>query len=120
MEAKAERSALEDARLKELQEDLEKIMKKKEDYVTEHPEQRKLVYRAKQRRAEEDAPPHPAGPVLRNLFKKNGLPRHPERSVYYDPVMNPFGVAPPGMPYRERREPCVAFVRNLTEHSRQL
>ena len=38
----------------------------------------------------------------RNYFGKNGLPRHPERSVYYDPVLNPYGVAPPGMPYAER------------------
>ncbi|TEB05178.1 hypothetical protein FA13DRAFT_1769087 [Coprinellus micaceus] len=27
----------------------------------------------------------------RNMFDKKGLPRHPERSIYYDPVMNPFG-----------------------------
>lgn len=39
----------------------------------------------------------------RKLFDKNGLPIHPERSIYYDPVMNPFGVPPPGMPYIERR-----------------
>lgn len=38
----------------------------------------------------------------RNLFNKKGLPRHPERSIYYDPVLNPFGVPPPGMPYLER------------------
>ena len=42
-------------------------------------------------------------PPSRNVFKKNGLPRHPERSIYYDPQMNPFGVPPPGMPYMERR-----------------
>lgn len=36
------------------------------------------------------------------MFKKNGLPRHPERSIYYDASLNPFGVAPPGMPYMQR------------------
>lgn len=103
MSAKAERSAVEEARLKEITADFERISKKKEDYVAEHPEHRKLVYRAKRRPEEEAAPTAPA-PVTRNLFKKNGLPRHPERSLYYDPVMNPFGVAPPGMPYVERRK----------------
>lgn len=81
---------------------MEKINRKKAEYVTEHPEQRRLVYRPRRKegdKAEEE-------PVLlkRNLFDKNGLPRHPERSVYYDPVMNPFGVPPPGMPFMQRRE----------------
>ena len=31
---------------------------------------------------------------------KNG--RDPRRSVYYDPVFNPYGAPPPGMEYRER------------------
>lgn len=92
----------ESARLADLKVELEKINRKKAEYVAEHPEQRRLVYRPRRKegdKAEEE-------PVLlkRNLFNKNGLPRHPERSVYYDPVMNPFGVAPPGMPYLERRE----------------
>lgn len=30
------------------------------------------------------------------------IPKDPKRSIYYDPVYNPKGVAPPGMPYRER------------------
>lgn len=29
------------------------------------------------------------------------LPRDPTKSIYYDPVFNPYGAAPPGMPYRE-------------------
>lgn len=32
------------------------------------------------------------------------LPKHPEKSFYYDPIYNPYGVPPPGMPYRERSE----------------
>jgi hypothetical protein len=83
-------------------------MKKKEAYVEEHPEQRRLVYRGKKndnaRGDQSSGPSRPTG--TRNLFDKNGIPRHPERSVYYDPVMNPFGVAPPGMPYMERGECC--------------
>ena len=92
------------SRLEEAKAELEKIKKKKEEYVAEHPEHRKLVYRQrrdfKDKDKEDDAPK----PQTRNLFKKNGLPRHPERSIYYDPVLNPYGVPPPGMPYVERRK----------------
>lgn len=38
------------------------------------------------------------------LYGRDGKLKHPERSIYYDPVFNPFGAPPPGMPYRERRE----------------
>lgn len=105
MEAIAEPSASERSRLTELKGELEKINKKKEEYVEEHPEQRKLVFKAR-RRDDKDADKETEEPVerKRNMFKKNGLPRHPERSIYYDSVMNPFGVAPPGMPYMERRK----------------
>jgi mRNA biogenesis factor/WW domain binding protein 11 len=30
--------------------------------------------------------------------------RDPRKSVYYDEVWNPYGVPPPGMPWREREE----------------
>lgn len=94
------------ARLAELKAELEKINKKKEEYVKEHPEQRNLVYRRRRKQNDADAKPETKEPVpqKRNLFNKKGLPRHPERSIYYDPVMNPYGVPPPGMPYMERRE----------------
>ncbi|KAJ7664946.1 hypothetical protein B0H17DRAFT_1091294 [Mycena rosella] len=87
------------ARLKEAKAELERIYQKKEEYLKEHPEQRRLVYRHKQ---DGDKPGEEIVLPKRNFFDKHGLPRHPERSVYYDPVMNPFGVAPPGMPYQER------------------
>ena len=105
LEAITEPSASERSRLAELKAELEKIRKKKEEYVEEHPEQRKLVFKAR-RREHKDDDEEKEKPVeqKRNLFKKNGIPRHPERSIYYDPVMNPFGVAPPGMPYMERRK----------------
>ena len=92
----------EKSRLADLKAELEKINKKKAEYVAEHPEQRRLVYRPRKKEGDEIE----EEPILlkRNMFDKNGLPRHPERSIYYDPVMNPFGVAPPGMPYIERRK----------------
>lgn len=34
------------------------------------------------------------------LKVKHGKYEHPEKSVYYHPVMNPFGAPPPGMPER--------------------
>ena len=105
LEKKETPSATEQARLKELKADLERINKKKGDWVEEHPEHRKLVFKPKRRPQDEGAGSQPpTGPTSRNLFKKNGLPRHPERSIYYDPVMNPYGLPPPGMPYMEKRE----------------
>ncbi|KAF8167480.1 hypothetical protein B0H34DRAFT_682014 [Crassisporium funariophilum] len=86
-------------KLAELKDELDKINKKKAEYVEEHPEQRRLVYR---RRKEGEPEIELPTKRKRNLFKKNGLPRHPERSIYFDPVMNPYGVAPPGMQYEER------------------
>lgn len=29
------------------------------------------------------------------------IPKNPKKSIYYDPVFNPYGVPPPGMPYKE-------------------
>ncbi|KAG7099750.1 hypothetical protein E1B28_001563 [Marasmius oreades] len=103
LEALEKPSADEASRLKSLKAELENINNKKEEYVKEHPDQRRLVFR--QRRGKNEGGKSEEEIVLpqkRNLFKKNGLPRHPERSIYYDPVMNPYGVAPPGMPYAER------------------
>lgn len=103
LEGVAEPSGAEKYRLAELKAELNKIMAKKEEYVQEHPEQRKLVYRAR-RDKDEVNKEEPVVEQKRNVFNKHGLPRHPERSIYYDAVMNPFGVPPPGMPYMERRK----------------
>ncbi|KAL4264161.1 hypothetical protein AB1N83_005243 [Pleurotus pulmonarius] len=102
LEANGESSNADKTRLTELKSELEKIMKKKEEYVAEHPEHRRLVYKARKQEGGEDKPEEQPLPQKRNLFNKHGLPRHPERSIYYDPVMNPYGVPPPGMPYAER------------------
>jgi hypothetical protein len=103
------------ARLAELKSELEKINKKKEEYVKEHPEQRNLVYR-RRRKADDRSTIDPAQPPPqnRNLFNKKGLPRHPERSIYYDPVLNPYGAPPPGMPYLERRK-SFTFVSTYSK-----
>ena len=92
------------ARLTELKTELGKINKKKEEYVKEHPEKRNLVYRRYRKQADDNTTAQPDKLPKRNLFNEQGLPRHPERSIYYDPVLTPFGVSPPGMPYLERRE----------------
>jgi len=96
--------------LAELQAELEKINKKKEEYVQEHPEQRNLVYRKRRKLDDGEQQPESLVPQKRNLFNKKGIPRHPERSIYYDPVFNPFGVPPPGMPYMERRESAPLYL----------
>jgi hypothetical protein len=102
LEGKADRSAKDAARLQDLKDEVARINKKKEDFVTKNPEQRKMVYRS--RRADQD--PSSSAASMRptkNYFDKNGMPIHPERSIYYDPVFNPYGMPPPGMPYVERR-----------------
>ncbi|KAJ4477947.1 WW domain binding protein 11-domain-containing protein [Lentinula lateritia] len=95
-------SAADKSRLSTIKAELEKINAKKEDYVKEHPEQRRLVYRPRRDRDDGKPDEELILPKKRNYFDKNGLPRHPERSIYYDKIMNPYGVAPPGMPYMER------------------
>ncbi|KZP25368.1 hypothetical protein FIBSPDRAFT_888176 [Athelia psychrophila] len=103
LEGSAEGPSTNPTRLADLKAELEKINLKKEEYVAEHPEHRKLVFKARRRDGGRDAEEKEI-PVerKRNMFKKNGLPRRPERSIYYDKNLNPFGVAPPGMPYMQR------------------
>ena len=112
LEGIAEPNSEQKSRLHELKAELESIRKKKDEYVEAHPEQRKLVYASARRREQREKDKEDneavegstskAPPMKRNLFNKKGLPRHPERSIYYDPVMNPYGMPPPGMPYVER------------------
>ncbi|KAL5533547.1 hypothetical protein ACEPAG_7 [Sanghuangporus baumii] len=108
IEKLSERTKAQNERLTELKSELEKITKKKEEYVEEHPEARNLVFKRRRDKPKDvDDEEKKAEAVAserkkRNLFNKNGLPRHPERSIYYDPVMNPYGMPPPGLPYAER------------------
>ena len=93
------------AQLSTLRAELTRIHKKKEEYVAEHPEHRKLVFRGRHRKSDQETEgDRDSKPKERKVFNKHGIPKHPKRSVYYDPVMNPFGVPPPGMPYIELRE----------------
>lgn len=93
-------------KLASLREEIDRVKKAKAEYVEAHPEHAKLVYPSghapREKRESEPSSERPSN-ISRSLFGPNGLPLHPERSVYYDAVMNPFGVAPPGMPYLERR-----------------
>ncbi|KZV96934.1 hypothetical protein EXIGLDRAFT_833209, partial [Exidia glandulosa HHB12029] len=96
-------------KLKDARFELARIKKIKEAYVKDHPDERHLVYRSTPRGprndAGDDAPRDARGKKMktRRIFdERTGLPRHPERSLYYHPVMNPYGVPPPGMPYAER------------------
>lgn len=94
----------ESTRLSSLRSELDRINKKKEEYVAEHPEMRRLIYRTRPQDQDKDGDQDAPVKKERRIFDKNGIPVHPERSVYYDPVMNPYGVPPPGMPYMERRK----------------
>ena len=95
-------------RLAELESELKYVTKIKENFVAEHPEARDKVFRqhrdsgVRQRDDEgEDDKSH--------LYNEEGKLRDPTRSVYYDAVYNPFGVPPPGMPYKERSELRYSF-----------
>ncbi|KAG9088373.1 hypothetical protein FRC06_002057 [Ceratobasidium sp. 370] len=105
------------ARLKELRAEVERVRKIKQDYVNAHPEQAHLVrgLHGPRRRQEPNSSGSGAPPAVRSIFGKNGLPIHPERSLYYDPVMNPHGMPPPGMPYAER----PLFPHEIEEDQRQ-
>ncbi|QRV94814.1 hypothetical protein RhiJN_22832 [Ceratobasidium sp. AG-Ba] len=105
------------ARLKELRVEVERIRKVKQDYVKAHPEQAHLVRGLHgSKRKQEPSASSSGAPAVRSVFGKNGLPIHPERSLYYDPVMNPYGMPPPGMPYAER----PLLPHEIEEDQRQL
>ncbi|GAA5966298.1 hypothetical protein JCM21900_000989 [Sporobolomyces salmonicolor] len=91
--------------LASLRAELARITKAKQDYVEAHPEHRKFVFpdRPSSNQDETGAGAGSGGDPP-GLYDKNGRLKHPERSVYYDPVFNPFGAPPPGMPYREKPE----------------
>ncbi|KAG8929158.1 hypothetical protein FRC02_005927 [Tulasnella sp. 418] len=90
------------SRLDYLRSEVSRIKKTKSDYVAAHPEHKHLVYRGSEKKGESSEASQQKDGKQRSLFGKDGLPRHPERSIYYDPVLNPYGFPPPGMPYVER------------------
>ncbi|CEL56083.1 hypothetical protein RSOLAG1IB_07536 [Rhizoctonia solani AG-1 IB] len=97
-------SSAQKERLKELRSEVTRIRKVKQDYVKAHPDQSHLVrgLEPRARRQKVQRLLAQATPAVRSVFGKNGLPLRPERSIYYDPVLNPYGMPPPGMPYAER------------------
>lgn len=79
----------------------------KEKYVEAHPEARDKIFkpRGPRRDGEDEAEGSGSGSAQSHLYGEDGKLRDPTRSIYFDPVYNPFGVPPPGMPYKERSEP---------------
>jgi hypothetical protein len=107
-------TGVEKNRLSHLRHELTRLKKAKEEYLKDHPEHRSLVYASSRRRQQQGEGGSGSGALgpERKLFGKDGMPLRPERSIYYDPVMNPYGIPPPGMPYRERREQrCPLMLR---------
>jgi len=74
----------------------------KEKYVEAHPEARDKIFKPRQPRRDGENEAEGSGSAQSHLYGEDGKLRDPTRSVYYDPVYNPFGVPPPGMPYKER------------------
>ncbi len=72
--------------------------------VAAHPEHRKFVFPDKPSTDPSGSNQHQNQREPPGLYNRDGKLKHPERSAYYDPVFNPFGAPPPGMPYRERRK----------------
>ena len=105
--------------MEELEKELKHITAAKEKYVKEHPEEKDKVFKpwsGKEKRGplpghddDEDGNGNArasgsGGRSMEHLYDDEGKLRDPKRSLYYDAVYNPFGVPPPGMPYRERSE----------------
>lgn len=83
--------------LETLKAELKKAKEAKDKYLEKHPEHKKFIYPHSQEQKAEEASDHGRG-----LFRPDGKPRFPEKSVYYHPVFNPWGAPPPGMPYAEK------------------
>lgn len=88
-------------KIQELESELKYVSKLKEKYVSEHPEEHDRVYNIRRKAEQQDQDGQGEGSG-QQLYDERGRLRDPKKSVYYDPVYNPFGVPPPGMPYRER------------------
>lgn len=99
--------------LQRLQAEVASIKRIKEDYIRKHPDQRNFV------RGYEDGAAgssttgkvgtNEAGPSSESSAtgSRSSAPaqtssRDPRWSIYYDPVFNPYGAPPPGMPYLEK------------------
>jgi len=91
--------------LKKLETELRNVKEAKEKFVAANPEAADKVYKTGRRGDGGDREGDGEGSSSQaGLYDENGKLRDPTRSVYFDPVYNPYGVPPPGMPYRERSE----------------
>ncbi|WVN88368.1 uncharacterized protein L203_103574 [Cryptococcus depauperatus CBS 7841] len=89
-------------RIAELEKELKYINKLKEKHVAEHPEDHDKIYHIRRKTEHEDEDAEGSSSGAGYLYDEMGRLRDPKKSVYYDPVYNPFGVPPPGMPYKEK------------------
>lgn len=107
-------------RLAELEKQLKHIIDLKEKYVKDHPDEKDQVFKTRGPRrprgdGEDVAGQQQGGESSTMAMGGGGRPgRDPKRSIYYDPVYNPFGAPPPGMPYREKSTFSSAGVRVRT------
>ncbi|SPO45595.1 uncharacterized protein PSANT_03281 [Moesziomyces antarcticus] len=93
--------------LQRLQREVADVKRIKEEYVRNHPDQRNFV-RGYEEKASTDskpgelsnAPQQTATATARD--SQNAPSRDPRWSIYYDPVFNPYGAPPPGMPYLDK------------------
>lgn len=92
-----ERTKADAREIERARDELKKIREAKDKYLKQHPEHRKLIYPHQEAAQAAAQAALPTG-----LFRPDGKPYHPERSLYYDPIYNPWGNPPPGMPYREK------------------
>ncbi|KAG5520104.1 hypothetical protein PMAC_001180 [Pneumocystis sp. 'macacae'] len=83
LEQKGQLSALDQSNLEILESDLKRIRK-----IRKHLGPIIESEKTKAREAKE-------------IKQQQKIPKNPERSIYYDPIYNPYGVPPPGMPYKE-------------------
>lgn len=110
MEARQDTLSPEDQEeLKRLKAEVAEVKRIKDDYIRKHPDQRNFVRgyeeKAPSSSKSASAPNKEAGPSSSQRStgaQPQGATRDPRRSIYYDPVFNPYGAPPPGMPYLEK------------------
>lgn len=102
--------------LKRLQAEVANVKRIKEDYIRKHPEQKNFVrgYEDNETNGSTHADSSIGGPSRTSASQPSTAraaaqgvsqqtsTRDPRWSIYYDPVFNPYGAPPPGMPYLEK------------------
>ncbi|KAN0059856.1 hypothetical protein ACQY0O_008430 [Thecaphora frezii] len=109
LERRHNRSDQDEQQLRALRDEVERIHKVKQHYVAKHPEHRRLVVgyerspeEIAQQEAQKAAQQAANAPPGMRMGLGGVAGRDPRWSVYYDPVFNPYGAPPPGMPYAEK------------------